>query len=172
MPRRYQHLCDVPKSKRLKNNPYAIRGIKLQRLEGGLVTRRQLPNGNILVTTIDETGKQTETIEPTHAVVPSQADLISQRLAEIGMSVHAFAVAMGKSHSYIWNVVHGQRRMTAPETIARTASILGVPQDRLYVSAKHLPPDVWVILQRRPQLVQAVRALNARLDREAQHATR
>ena len=44
---------DVPKSKRLASNPYAIRGIKLHPLEGGLVTRQPLPNGNILVTMID-----------------------------------------------------------------------------------------------------------------------
>ena len=63
MPRRYQHPRDVPKGKRLKNRPYATVGHKLQHLEGGLVTRRRLPNGNILVTTIDETGERTETIE-------------------------------------------------------------------------------------------------------------
>jgi hypothetical protein len=63
MPRRYQHRRDVPKSKKLKNNPYAIRGIKLQRLEGGLVTRKRLPNGDMLVTTIHEDGSTTETIE-------------------------------------------------------------------------------------------------------------
>ena len=63
MPRRYQHPRDVPKSRRLKNNPYAIRGVKLQRLEGGLVTRKRLPNGATLVTAIHEDGTTTAQIE-------------------------------------------------------------------------------------------------------------
>lgn len=63
MPRRYQHPRDVPKSKRLKNNPYAIRGVKLQRLEGGLITRKRLPNGDTLITTVHEDGTTTEHIE-------------------------------------------------------------------------------------------------------------
>jgi plasmid maintenance system antidote protein VapI len=111
--------------------------------------------------------------EPASPAVPSQGDIINQRLAEIGMTVHAFARAMGLSHTYIWNVVHGHRHMTAPETIARAASILGIPQDWLFVSARRLPDDIWMILQRHPQLVQALRVLDAKLDdREAHHATR
>ena len=53
----------VPKSKQLKNNPYATVGQKLRHVEGGMVTRKPLPDGRILVTVIDEYGRKTESIE-------------------------------------------------------------------------------------------------------------
>jgi hypothetical protein len=58
MPRPYQHPRDVPESKKLKNNPYAIRGIKLKRLDGGLVITRPNPDGTITRITIDEHGNR------------------------------------------------------------------------------------------------------------------
>lgn len=63
MHRRYQKPRDVPKSKRLVNNPYATRGVKLQRLTGGLIIRRRLPDGRTIVTISDENGKQQTYIE-------------------------------------------------------------------------------------------------------------
>lgn len=58
MPRPYRK--HVPRSKKLKNNPYATIGRKLQHLEGGMITRKRLPDGRTLVTTIDEYGRKTE----------------------------------------------------------------------------------------------------------------
>jgi transcriptional regulator with XRE-family HTH domain len=97
----------------------------------------------------------------------SQAEIITARLAETGMSVSEFARRLGVQPSFVHAIKKGKRRITKPETIERAAAILGLPADTLYVSARHLPPDAWTIIQRRPEMVQAVRTLDARLaDRE------
>jgi transcriptional regulator with XRE-family HTH domain len=103
----------------------------------------------------------------------TQSELITQRLAEIGMSVSAFARELGVRPSFVHAIKKGQRRLTRPATVERAAHILGLPADILYVSAGHFPPDCWTIIQRRPELVQGLRLINARIDaREAQHAPR
>lgn len=102
------------------------------------------------------------TVEPA-----SQAELITQRLSELGMTVAQFAHALGVQPSFIYSVMKGERRLTRPETVEKAAHILGIPADELYVAAGHLPPDAWTIIQRRPMLVQALRVLAAKLDREA-----
>lgn len=108
------------------------------------------------------------TVEPA-----SQGELITERLSEIGMSVSQFAREFGVRPSFIHAVRTGKRRLTKPETIERAAIMLGIPADQLYVSAGHLPPDCWAIIQRRPQMVRALRALDAKLDaREEQLVTR
>ncbi len=107
------------------------------------------------------------TVEPA-----SQAEIITQRLAEIGMSVSAFARALGVQPGFIHAIKAGERRLTKPETVERAAAILGLPADELFVAGRHLPPDAWAIIQRRPEMVQALRNLNARLDREAQQVRR
>jgi plasmid maintenance system antidote protein VapI len=81
------------------------------------------------------------TVEPASSVVPSQGDLISQRLAEIGMSVSQFARAFGVQPSFIHAIKKGQRRLTRPETVEKDARILGISSDRLYVAGGHLPAD-------------------------------
>ena len=47
----------------IKSSRYVTQGRKLQHLEGGLITRKRLPDGRTLVTIIDEDGRRTETIE-------------------------------------------------------------------------------------------------------------
>jgi plasmid maintenance system antidote protein VapI len=88
------------------------------------------------------------------------------------MSVSAFARTLGVRPGFIYAIKKGQRRLTRPATVERAAHILGLPADILYVSAGHLPPDCWTIIQRRPGLVQVLRNLDARLDREAQQVRR
>ncbi len=103
----------------------------------------------------------------------SQGEMISARLAETGMSVSHFARALGVRPSFIHAVRTGKRRLTKPATVERAAEVLGISADTLYVSAGHLPPDAWMIVKRRPQMVQALRLLSAKLDaREVQQATR
>jgi transcriptional regulator with XRE-family HTH domain len=100
------------------------------------------------------------TLDPT-----SQAELVSQRLIETGMSVSAFARELGVQPSFIHAVKTGKRRITRPATVERAAEVLGIPADELYVTGGHLPPDCWVIIQRRPEMVRALRVLDAKLDR-------
>jgi transcriptional regulator with XRE-family HTH domain len=100
----------------------------------------------------------------------TQGQLITQRLSEIGMSVSAFARALGVRPSFVHAVRTGKRRLTKPETVERAAHILGIPADELYVAGGYLPPDCWEIIKRRPILVQGLRNLDARIDREVQHA--
>ena len=101
-----------------------------------------------------------------------QGELITQRLAETRMTVSAFARALGVQPSFVHAVKTGTRRLTKPETVEKAAAILGIPADALYVSAGHLPPDAWTIHQRRPGLVQVLRNLDARLDRDVEHVRR
>ncbi len=100
----------------------------------------------------------------------TQAEIITARLAETGMSVSAFARALEVQPSFVHAVRTGKRRLTRPETVERAAHILGIPADELYVAGGHLPPDAWTIIQRRPMLVQALRMFDAKLDGEIQHA--
>ena len=103
----------------------------------------------------------------------SQAEIVTARLAEIGMSVSAFARALGVQPSFVHAIKQGQRRLTKPETVERAATVLGIPADVIYVAGGHLPPDAWTIVKRRPGLVQSLRLLDARIDaREAQQAIR
>jgi transcriptional regulator with XRE-family HTH domain len=107
------------------------------------------------------------TLEPT-----SQGELITQRLVELELSVSEFARRLGVQPSFIHAIKKGQRRITKPATVERAAHILAIPVDELFVAGGHLPPDAWTIIQRRPMLVQALRALDAKLDREGQLVTR
>lgn len=107
------------------------------------------------------------TTEPT-----SQAEIITERLAETGMSVSAFARRLGVRPSFVHAVRTGKRRLTKPETVERAAEVLGLPADELYVAGGHLPPDAWTIIQRRPMLVEALRMFDAKLDRDADHVRR
>ena len=61
MPRPFRK--HIRKSKQIRNNPHVTQGRKLQHLEGGMITRKPLPDGRTLVTVIDEHGRKTETIE-------------------------------------------------------------------------------------------------------------
>ncbi|HEV2073658.1 MAG TPA: helix-turn-helix transcriptional regulator [Thermomicrobiales bacterium] len=113
------------------------------------------------------------TPEPTSPAMASQGEMISARLAEIGMSVSHFARALGVRSSFIHAVRTGKRRLTKPATVERAAAVLGISADRLYVAGGHLPPDAWTIIKRRPQLVRALRVLDAKLDaREGQFVSR
>lgn len=61
------------------------------------------------------------TIEPTPPTPTSQAELVSQRLDEIGMSVSSFARALGVRPSFVHAVRTGKRRFTKPATVERAA---------------------------------------------------
>ena len=104
------------------------------------------------------------TPEPTSPAMASQGELITEQLSELGMSVSQFARALGVTPSFIHAVRTGKRRLTKPATVERAAEVIGISADTLYVSAGHLPLDAWEIIKRRPQMVQALRLMSAKLD--------
>ncbi len=106
------------------------------------------------------------TVEPA-----SQAEIITERLAELELSVSQFARELGVRPSFVHAVRTGKRRITKPVTVEKAAHILGIPANELYISARHLPPDCWEIVRHRPEMLRAIRALDAKIDaREAQSA--
>ena len=113
------------------------------------------------------------TPKPTSPATVSQAEIVTQRLLATGMSVSEFARALAVRPSFTQAVRTGKRRLTRPATVERAAEVLGISADTLYVSAGHLPSDAWKIIKRRPQMVQALRVLDARLNaREGQFVSR
>ncbi len=60
----------MPRKKRLKikHNPYAVKGAKIGAFSGGVITKKPLPDGRILVTVTDQEGRRIQHIEEvTHA---------------------------------------------------------------------------------------------------------
>ena len=49
----------VPKSKRIKNNPYAVKGHKVGAFEGGVIVSKQNSNGSVSRYAVDEHGRRT-----------------------------------------------------------------------------------------------------------------
>jgi hypothetical protein len=57
-PRKRLYGRDIPESKRIKNNPYAVKGRKLGALDGGVVITKPNADGSITKITIDEHGNR------------------------------------------------------------------------------------------------------------------
>jgi transcriptional regulator with XRE-family HTH domain len=64
-----------------------------------------------------------------------------------GMSQNALATAIGRSHTYVWNVEAGRAKLTARETIEAWARALGVHPDQVYKAIGFVPHDIIERLQ-------------------------
>lgn len=64
-----------------------------------------------------------------------------------GMSQNALAKAIGRSHTYVWNVEAGRVKLTARETIEAWAEALGVHPDAVYTAIGTVPHDIIEQLQ-------------------------
>lgn len=77
-----------------------------------------------------------------------------------GISQNALATAIGRSHTYVWNVEAGRVKLTARETIEVWAEALGVLPDRVYKAIGTVPHDIIEQLQDADlQTWQSVRSL-------------
>jgi transcriptional regulator with XRE-family HTH domain len=66
---------------------------------------------------------------------------------QAGMSQNALATAIGRSHTYVWNVEAGRVKLTARETIEAWAEVLGVHPDNVYKAIGTVPHDIVERLQ-------------------------
>ncbi|HEV2108269.1 MAG TPA: hypothetical protein VGR16_08405 [Thermomicrobiales bacterium] len=57
---------DVPKSKRIRNNPNVTQGRKVAAFEGGVIVSKQNPDGSVSRYAIDEYGRRTLLDEEAH----------------------------------------------------------------------------------------------------------
>lgn len=64
-----------------------------------------------------------------------------------GMSQNALAKAIGRSHTYVWNVEAGRVKLTARDTIEAWAAALGVHPDQVYWAIGTVPHDIIERLQ-------------------------
>lgn len=64
-----------------------------------------------------------------------------------GLSQNALATAIGRSHTYVWNVEAGRVKLTARETIEVWAKTLGVHPDKVYEAIGTVPHDIIEQLQ-------------------------
>lgn len=77
-----------------------------------------------------------------------------------GLSQNALAAAIGRSHTYVWNVEAGRVGLTARDTIEAWAEALGVHPDEIYQAIGAVPHDIIELLQAADvKAWQAVRAL-------------
>lgn len=67
--------------------------------------------------------------------------------AQAGISQNALATAIGRSHTYVWNVEAGRVRLTARDTIEAWAEALGVHPDKVYKAIGTVPHDIIEQLQ-------------------------
>jgi len=95
-----------------------------------------------------------------------QGIIIEKRLSEIGMSRYALAKRVGVTHPYMIGVVRGDRRLTKPETIAKTAEALQTDTDQFYIAIDRLPPDIVEGTVRHPDLVPLIRRMIRRKDEQ------
>src|SRR5665811_1210320 len=59
-----------------------------------------------------------------------------------GLSQNTLATAIGRSHTYVWNVEAGRVKLTARETIEVWAKTLGVHPDKVYEAIGTVPHDI------------------------------
>lgn len=64
-----------------------------------------------------------------------------------GISQNALATAIGRSHTYVWNVEAGRVKLTARDTIEAWAEALGVHSDTVYKATGIVPHDIIEQLQ-------------------------
>jgi transcriptional regulator with XRE-family HTH domain len=64
-----------------------------------------------------------------------------------GLSQNALAAAIGRSHTFVWNVEDSRVKLTARETIEAWADALGVHADQIYKAIGLVPHDIIERLQ-------------------------
>lgn len=64
-----------------------------------------------------------------------------------GMSQNALATAIGRSHTYVWNVEARRVKLTARATIEAWARALSVHPDQIYKAIGLVPHDIVERLQ-------------------------
>jgi transcriptional regulator with XRE-family HTH domain len=64
-----------------------------------------------------------------------------------GISQNALATAIGRSHTYVWNVEAGRVKLTARDTIEVWAEALGVHADEVYKAIGTVPHDIIEVLR-------------------------
>ena len=74
-------------------------------------------------------------------------DALRALRTQAGMSQNALATAIGRSHTYVWNVEAGRVKLTARETIEVWAEALGVHADAVYRAIGTVPHDIIEQLQ-------------------------
>jgi transcriptional regulator with XRE-family HTH domain len=102
------------------------------------------------------------TIAPEDAHMATRDALRALR-TRAGLSQNALATAIGRSHTYIWNVEAGRVKLTARETIEVWAEALGVHPDKIYKAIGAVPHDIIdLLLGADLETWQSVRHLMAR----------
>lgn len=69
-------------------------------------------------------------------------DVVRARRTELEIGLNDMAGRLGISPGYWSRIERNLDRPPSDEIVERTAAILGIPLDRLFVEAKRLPPDM------------------------------
>lgn len=94
----------------------------------------------------------------------AMGDIIRTRRTELGISQRSMARTLGISHPYLAQVEQGKNGIKDPARIQLIADTLRLDVDTLHLARGDVPPDILQILLERPQLIQAVRTMHARLS--------
>lgn len=89
------------------------------------------------------------------------ADILREAREANGQSLRGAARELGVDASYLSRVESGERSPSLGLR-ERAESLYGLDSDRLALSAGQVPADVLEILQRRPELLDEIRARNGR----------
>lgn len=92
------------------------------------------------------------------------SEIVRTRRSELGISQRAIARTLGITQTYVSQVEQGQRGIRNPERLQQLADMLRISVDTLHIARGEVPTDVVRILLDRPQLIAAVRTMNARLS--------
>jgi len=69
-------------------------------------------------------------------------DVVRARRTELAIGLNDMAERLGISPGYWSRVERNLDKPPSDEVVQRTAAILGIPLDRLFVEAQRLPPDM------------------------------
>lgn len=72
----------------------------------------------------------------------SSLEQLRQMRIRAGLSRNALSDMIGVSHTFVWNVESGKRRLTARDTIAAWARALDVEPDDVYRAIDQVPHDI------------------------------
>ena len=90
----------------------------------------------------------------------SFGSVVRDRRTAIGIGLNDFAERLGVSPAYWSRIEREKEKPPRDELIERTAAILGLRMDDLFVEAKRLPPDMQKDIGRVVVAYRRMRALN------------
>lgn len=90
--------------------------------------------------------------------------LLAERRTALGLSQVQLAKLVGMGRTYYRDIEFGRAGIADPERLRKLADALRIDLDTLYVARNMIPEDVSRMLFARPQLLNAVRTMSARLD--------